>query len=86
MLFILNCTKNHPIIYINLDPNWQAQTFPDIIMNIMSNFVPSPKNFVSSPNRIPIGARLKYIQEGVNNKSNFKEILLNKITAAIREL
>ena len=50
--------------------------------------VEQPMINISSPNRIPIGTRLKYIQEGINpvNKLNFKELLINKITAAIREL
>ena len=32
---------------INTDPNWQAQTFTDTLLNIMSNFIPNEtKRFV----------------------------------------
>ena len=32
---------------LNTDPNWQVKTFIDIVLNIMSNFVPNEiKRFV----------------------------------------
>ena len=31
----------HDHLSSNLDPNWQAQTFTDIIMHIMTNFIPN---------------------------------------------
>ena len=32
---------------LNSDPNWQVKTFPDIFLNIMSNFIPNEtKKFI----------------------------------------
>ena len=37
----------HQQLNINTDPNWQVKTFTDILLNIMSNFIPNEtKRFV----------------------------------------
>ena len=47
---IKRCMTSYPWrqhLNINTDPNWQVKTFTDILLNIMSNFIPNEiKRFV----------------------------------------
>ena len=53
---------------LNLDPNWQVKTFTDIVLNIMSNFVPNEtKRFV--PRNPP------WITKPLKNMLNWKNRL-----------
>ena len=43
----MNSFPWHQYLNINTDPNWQVKMFTDVLLNIMSNFIPNEtKRFV----------------------------------------